>query len=183
MNCHYFKQNAELYGVQLYSSPWMGATASIYLTNLCSSLIIFLAFLPHYLHYGPRPISRGLQEPTQLFPNHFPEFPSLPAPPRFLHSSLFWEGHLNFILLSQTFLYDHQPSPHCTFSPEWGDLTRTYTSRVRETGKEHRWQRWRNRRNPQQWLYRCPQLWTHQFPPFLPPCFKAKSLMPLDLAT
>lgn len=57
---------------------------------------------------------------TQVFPNHLPVVAFLPAPPGLLHFSLFGEGHLNFILISQIFICDRQPSPHCTFSPEGG---------------------------------------------------------------
>lgn len=61
MKCHYFKENTELYRVQLYCSLWMGTIESIYLT-FYASLNIFMVFLPHNLHYGPRAISHGLQQ-------------------------------------------------------------------------------------------------------------------------
>lgn len=67
MKCHYFKENTELYRVQLYSSLWMGAIESIYLT-FYSNLKIFLVFLPLYLHYSPRVISHGLQQTEPSFP-------------------------------------------------------------------------------------------------------------------
>lgn len=61
MKCHYCKENTELYRIQLYSRLWMAAIESIYLT-FYSSLKIFLVFLPHYLHYGPRVISHRLPQ-------------------------------------------------------------------------------------------------------------------------
>lgn len=171
MKCHYFKQNTELYRVQLYNSLWMGAIESIYLT-FYSTLKIFLVFLPHYLHYGPKVTSHGLQQTWAdlVFPNHFSVVPSLPHPPRFLHSCLFREC-LNRILICQVFIYCHQLSPHGTFL-SWRETSQEHTDLrfERETEKDHRWQRrypkaLKKKSTAVILLY--PQLWTHQlFPLF-----------------
>lgn len=150
MKCHYFKQNTELYRVQLYSRQWMGATASIYLTTFCSNLIIFLAFLPHYLHYGPTAISHVLQQhwTNSGFPKPLP-CSSFPSGSSWISAFLFFLEKENLISSQYPkylLIYDCQPSPHCTFSPAeggtWPCQNITHLRFVRETGKEHRWQRW-----------------------------------------
>lgn len=82
--------------------------------------------------------------------------------PLFLEDTLISSWYPKYL-----FIYDCQPSPHCTFSPDGEDLTRTYTSQVckrkgRNIGDKDDTPK-SSRRNPQQWLYLCLQLWTHCF--------------------
>lgn len=135
MKCHYFKENTELYRVQLYSSLYRDGS---HRKHILDFLFKFknLSGIPSPLFslWSKSHFPWVSSDLSLVFPNHFFVVHSLPHPPRFLHSYLFRE-HLNCILIRQylftaTSLHLMVPS-----FPE-GNLPRTYRSRVCERDRE-----------------------------------------------